>query len=946
MQQKTYQHIAAAAIALLLFAGTRVHAQQAQTASPSNYTISYQGSIVEMDGSAVKDSSYPITVSIWTDATQGTRLWHDVFQTVVKGGIFNILLGSQIPLPAPALMDQPLWLGVSFNTDMENLPRFALGTVPSAMNVADSAITSAKIADGAVRTSNLADSAITTAKIADGAITWDKMGTDYVPYIRVNGAKVTTGQNSINFTGGNGLMVNYDSTSMSLIFQPDTTLSAGNIGKGLKTLSIGTDWVEGGNTDVGTTSPSDNYFGTQNSEPVWIRVNGGVTSGATTGTAMRFIPGGVTPNVVGGDASNVGDNIAEGADFLGGGQEDTVRSQNSSVVGGYGNTIDTNSYNSMIGGGVYNKIYFSTQNAVIGGGVSDTIRNSSNYAMIGGGQWNMIDSSSTYSFIGGGDSNLIVRTTKWGKNDHTANYATIAGGYHNSALDYATFVGGGESNLAGEEDGSVVGGLNDTVLSSQSTIAGGYDNRIGINEIDRLGDSAAEQSFIGSGYWNKLDAAYSAIVAGRDNRIDSISHCSFIGGGDSNHINTLSSFSAVGGGLRDTINSPNGFVGGGMQNVIASGSMYAAIVGGDSNQIQSNYNFSAIVGGAHNKISIDSSITGRSNFMGAGDSNLIDGHGVQLGTDPANADAIVAGIRDTIHEALSFIGSGQNNRIWDDGSFIGAGTSNVDSNGSENAIVAGRGNKIDVELLDDFGPAFIGGGDSNTTLGSMSVIGGGHGNKITANGPNAAIPGGDSLTANSFAQAVVGYNNIVSGTFTQGTTHIFAMGGIQDQPLFIVGNGDNAANQSNAFTVSYDGHSTVTDNNGSGGASVTGTPPLRADVYGSSYQDNQIVAWAQVPANTTPGPLPINHIISDFAVATVTNSAAGRYDFLLNNAHTFTTGSVVATLVTTAAVGPLGNRFLTTTIPTGNPCAFTVFVCDNANNPKNDVQFTVQVVGR
>ena len=89
-------------MALILFAGTRVYAQQAQTASPSVNTISYQGSIVEMDGSAVKDSIYPITVSIWTDATQGTRLWRDVFQTEVKGGIFNILLGSQIPLPSPA----------------------------------------------------------------------------------------------------------------------------------------------------------------------------------------------------------------------------------------------------------------------------------------------------------------------------------------------------------------------------------------------------------------------------------------------------------------------------------------------------------------------------------------------------------------------------------------------------------------------------------------------------------------------------------------------------------------------------------------------------------------------------------------------------------------------------------------------------------------------------
>jgi hypothetical protein len=164
---------------LILLASISVFLQASLHAQSS--VISYQGLIRTAIGVPVADSTYPITVLMWIDSVGGSPLWQDVFQSQVIGGVFNVLLGSQTPLPSSSDMDRPLWISVSVGSFSEASQRSILTSVPMAINVADSSIT--------------------TNKIADGAITWNKMGTEYVPYLRVNGAKVTTGHNSINFTG-------------------------------------------------------------------------------------------------------------------------------------------------------------------------------------------------------------------------------------------------------------------------------------------------------------------------------------------------------------------------------------------------------------------------------------------------------------------------------------------------------------------------------------------------------------------------------------------------------------------------------------------------------------------------------------------------------------------------------------------------------------------------
>ncbi len=937
----TIRLAALATAGLLIFAATGVYAQNVlPVAAPR--TLSYQGilkSTSTANGTAgnILAGARLLTVTLYGDANGTMQLWQSKISTPVdSNGVFNCTLGSaDNPLPTPAAMDRSIWLGVAIDNAPELRPLSQVTASAYAINVADNAITTGKLADtavttqklatGAVQSANLADAAVTTAKLADSSITAEKMNMNYVSSISVNGQPVTGAGTNLNIVAGDGL---------NAIWVPDQstlTLSGTGAGGGMKTMSL-SDWSLTGN--AGTSVPT-NFIGTTDAENLWIEVNGTI--------AMRFIQGGTTPNVVGGDISNVGDNTSGGGDFLGGGSHDTAISDQSSVVGGYKNAIDTFSYNSFIGGGSYNKIYNSTLNSVIGGGIYDTIQEASDWSAIVGGLDNRIDSESYYSFIGGGDSNLIVQTSMWGKNDHNAEYATIAGGHHNAAYDYGTFVGGGESNLAGEEDASVLGGLNDTVLSPQSAIAGGYLNRIGFNEVE----GGSQMSFIGAGFKDSIDAAYSSIVGGFKNHIDSLADTSFIGGGASNHIVSGASYSVIGGGVSNIIDdsAKHSFIGGGRQNYIDG--PFSVIGGGDSNSIYAygadhnvisgglgnielDPSFGTISGGAYNYLGWNSwnsavaggykdSIFSPDCFLGAGVSDKIDsnclytvlGGGALNYIDSSRNSFLGGGWGNYIKGWNSTLVGGDSNTVSAPYAFLGGGLLDTITTSSEySSIGGGRENSIAGSLIVNSGPRsdtlpgpynVIAGGDSNKILAAYSTIGGGQYNVISDNADHAAIPGGDSLIANSYAQTVIGYNNLESSNVKklQAVTGGGA-GSPLDDPLLIVGNGTTAANRGNAFEVSYNGHTTVYNERGScgaiqtgdGGSCSNGGPPLSTDVapiIGATHQDNIIYAWGDV----APDPNGVGghsdtsdhnqvNVLSEFGVYRVKRVGTGQYQIWID----------------------------------------------------------------
>jgi hypothetical protein len=589
--------------------------------------------------------------------------------------------------------------------------------------------------------------------------------------------------------------------------------------------------------------------------------------------------------------------------FIGGGDTNIIRSSYSAISGGYQNWIDVNADHSTIGGGLYNQVESTL--GTIAGGTNNVV--SSQGGTVTGGNTNRVDVNSVLGFVGGGAQNLIV------------------GG------DTNTIAGGNENNIVGAGDGvtqsnSIGGGsYNQIQLSGWNSISGGTANSI-LNSATSVG-----YNHIGGGNSNGInDAGYSTIGGGLNNIVHYTADYSAIGGGLSNTGN--SGYATIAGGESNTIDigADHGFIGGGFLNKIlpmseGSTSKYSVIAGGDTNTI---YNDHSVIGGGGSN-----TVWAGYDFIGGGSNNTMNDDMYE-----SRFNAIAGG-------ELNWVDYGNNH------DFIGGGKNNHMDN-AFGVIAGGQDNRTNGSA----GWDAIGGGDSNQVASgaSYSTIAGGHINTIASGGNYAAIPGGDSLVAQSYAQTVIGYNNVHEGSFTKGTSHVYATSGPQDQPLFIIGNG-NAGTPSDAFKVSYDGHTTVSDINGSydDGGGGSRIPP-----YGGTYADNTVIAWGEVPAS--PFTFGSINTTSDFGVATVTHNNTGIYTITIHDAttRTFTNASITVTVqdntsvagtpspgfATSSSIGiPGTNQFIvrtySITLGTGSGGIYT-------KSAKADLPFFFKVCGR
>lgn len=131
----------------------------------------------------------------------------------------------------------------------------------------------------------------------------------------------------------------------------------------------------------------------------------------------------------------------------------------------------------------------SGSNAAVGGGWNNIVGGLS--AVISGGLDNRADGY--YSTIGGGNLNRVP-TDK--------HYATIAGGYADTANAYAASIGGGYQNAARDTAATIAGGRRNHANGHASTVAGGEDNLAGGNYSAVLGgyanavDDTADYSYL------------------------------------------------------------------------------------------------------------------------------------------------------------------------------------------------------------------------------------------------------------------------------------------------------------------------------------------------------------------------------------------------------------------------------------------------------------------
>jgi hypothetical protein len=207
---------------------------------------------------------------------------------------------------------------------------------------------------------------------------------------------------------------------------------------------------------------------------------------------------------------------------------------------------------------------------------------------------------------------------------------------------------------------------------------------------------AGTGSFVGGGFENVADGAYSGVLEGNSNEAcdeessigggyynfissgANTSYYAWIGSGYDNSISGNGYQSVIGGGNVNSLTAPNAVIGGGNQNTTAGSD--SVIAGGSSNTINSGGTFAVIAGGSTNNV------TAEYGFIGAGTNNTVSGEGAYIaagGYNTASGEGAVVdgGFNSTANGTFATIPGGYANSA--------AGTYSFAAGGRASASLAG-----------------------------------------------------------------------------------------------------------------------------------------------------------------------------------------------------------------------------------------------------------------
>jgi hypothetical protein len=312
--------------------------------------------------------------------------------------------------------------------------------------------------------------------------------------------------------------------------------------------------------------------------------------------------------------------------------------------------------------------------ATVGGGFDNTA--SGDHATVAGGYSN---NASADCAVGGGAEN-----TAWG------DYTTVGGGYGNIATYAYATVGGGMVNAARADYATVGGGEGNTVTGPRATVGGGWSNA-----------ASGDEATVGGGTANAASGTYSTV-----------------GGGI--YDTTSAMYATVGGGQQNTASGSGATVGGGEVNT-ASG-LRATVAGGSYNDASGDY--ATVAGGYSNDASADCAV-------GGGSGNAAEGQYSTVG----------GGLYDSARAQSATVAGGQYNTASGFYATVGGGSRNLASN--QYSTVAG-------------GVYDTSAASSSFTTNNNSVVPSGFDNSAAFNGQRA--------TASN--QTRVGALSKASGTFT------------------------------------------------------------------------------------------------------------------------------------------------------------------------------------
>lgn len=241
---------------------------KAQTIPDIPHLISYQGILENATGKPVADGTHQLLIRLYTRQSGEIPVWEEDDAVQTNGGVFNILLGENQPVPEAIASVGPLWLGVSVDGGPE-LPRSELTASPYALTV------------------------------ADGAITAQKMAVPFVGSLSVNGDPVSTKGGNVNFMGTNGISLQVDPTTNAILIGTSATGTIGS-GKGKLPLSNTVKSITGTQDQI----LANNSYGTKESDDVTLTLPQNINSGASPSFAGLTLSGKATSAATAsGDAS-------------------------------------------------------------------------------------------------------------------------------------------------------------------------------------------------------------------------------------------------------------------------------------------------------------------------------------------------------------------------------------------------------------------------------------------------------------------------------------------------------------------------------------------------------------------------------------------------------------------------------------------------------------------
>ncbi len=827
-------------------------------------TISYQGMLNQLNGTPFRDSSYRLDIYLASDRDGNPIIWSDSYLVETKGGVFSLQLGAgAVALPKPSELDHPLWIA----TEVNGRGRTAFSPISSSFSA---------------------------LSIADSTVTSSKMATDYVASVQINGQQVTARGGALNFVQGSGVEMRYDSAAQSVIINstlnaPPTSNSTGS-----------KDWSEAGNYING-----EEYLGTSNQEDLVIKTN--------SNQVMRYIANEGDPNIQGGNQGNFISRSAQGSIIAGGGGDGTdnvnlIGSSYATISGGSGNVAGSAAGQfQTVGGGHANES--DGEGCTVAGGIGNHAGDGLDdmWTTVAGGIGNQAeergsaiaggDSNHTgtdCAFIGGGSHNEISITGS------RSGYEVISGGLHNSVMGISSAIAGGQYLTLGAYSFGFNGGSASSTTPTDLSAAGlhnvAYFGNVNMMLGNTDGEARALQFYSPNtkSYFNPSAAPY---------------YSSFKAGAQlSNIYYTLPTAIPQAGQVLTATSVAHSSVVLDWTTQGKQGAVWSSYGNNETDPLGPTFNYLGTADNHAFEIHVDhngSAAQGRGRVLrfepNSVSANLIGGfHGNTLSIKGIVGAGILSGGKvngiNVIGEDFGIIAGGWGNLIdcyhlstlekGDGASVIGGGWLNYIG---DYRTAPNRGHPRRLR-----GANVISGGSNNTILTRNAVggniiytggcsISGGEFNTIAS--PAAATVGGFNLRADGEAQCVIGTYNFADGNNHKlGTNFQFPA---SCDKIFVIGNGErDQAGRSNAFSVSYDGHSVVSHVNGSG------QKPAQGAIRGATYVDNIVYAWGDIPQKftmTESVPASYTFVTSDsaddFGVKSVTiKNAAGviSYEIVLN----------------------------------------------------------------